>query len=160
MAKHQGSGPEVSLQPESSSVTQGNSIILSSTTPNLTSSSVSLIMSSLRRPSRGLITIHSENLYLWIPAHSAAIKNEVKYYPQTWPLSAYNDLFVSISCLQAIAALYVLLWFHHNSLTQPTYICLPCLSFLNISHATSFILINCSTLISLVFVPCPLSLPI
>ena len=62
----------------------------------------------------------------------------------------YKRLPLFVSCLLS----------HNNSLSQPTYICLPNLSYLNIPHATSLVLTNCSTLISLVFVPCPLSLPI
>ena len=112
-----------------------------------------------RRPSRGLITISAQTYMRYTTLWSDKV--EVKNSPQTWPLSTYNDLFVSISCYKRLPLFMTCLCFHHNSLTQPTYICLPCLSlFQNISHATSNILYNCSLLISLVFVPCPFSLPI
>ena len=141
-------------------------LILSFTTPNLTSAFVSLIQSwvgylALPRDyhviwslslQKALVVQNTASTqeavtwsllsttYMWY-IHSAVNKIEVKNYPLTWPLSTYNSLFVLFPVTSDCRSLWLSL-------------------FQNNSHATSTILCNYSLLISLVFVPCPFSLPI
>ena len=62
--------------------------------------------------------------------YSAAVKQKVNYYTQTWPLSAYNDHYVCLFLFPVYKPFtrLIVCYVSTSSLTQPTYICLLSLS--------------------------------
>ena len=123
--------PHGCLQPVSTNVTHRNSFILSSTTPDLTSSLYPRA-TSLQKPSCDTNRKFPppEETYAVNVVYSAAVKWKVNYYTQTWPLSAYNDHYVCLFLFPVYKPFtrLIVCFVSTNSLTQPTYICLLSLS--------------------------------
>ena len=118
------------LQPVSSSVTHRNSSFLSSTTPDLTSSPD---LRDTLLQNRHVIWHKNpppEEAYSDKVVYSAAVKQKVNYYTQTWPLSAYNNHYVCLFLFPVYKPFtrLIVCFVSTNSLTQPNYICLLNLS--------------------------------
>ena len=105
-------------------------------------------------------SLSTRKTYIWIHTlcsdkkWSKILSSNLTIVSLQWSVCFY---FLSTSDCRSLCLVYVFTIILSRNLPIFVY---HAFLFQNISHATSIILNNCSSLISLVFVPCPLSLPI